>query len=155
MTKPKPPGAPRSKHDPKGSFYSEEKAKMICEMIIEGKTLREISLLDGMPHRVTVFQWLHKIPEFAKMYDHARMVQADHMDDLIVQCAQEATRTNFQAMRVKIQAYQWRAARLNPARYSDTQRMQHSGSVTINRDPEDDKTLWPGGLRKSNDNSDS
>jgi len=134
-----PADAPPSKYDPKGIFYTKEKAELLCQMIMEGKTLREIALLDGMPARVTVFFWLCKNKEFAEMYDRAREFQAEHMDDLIVECAQNANRTNFQAARVKIQAYQWRAERLNPKRYASTAKLEAKQQLVISRNPEDDK----------------
>ena len=49
----------------------------------------------------------------------AREWQADYMDDLILETANDCTAETAQADRVKIGAYQWRAARLKPKVYGD------------------------------------
>lgn len=98
--------------------YSEEVADRICSLLTQ-KSLRKICVLPGMPHRVTVMRWMEAMPEFAARCARARIEQAEYMDDLIQDTADGTTECNAQANRVKIGAYQWRAARLKPKKYGD------------------------------------
>jgi hypothetical protein len=72
-----------------------------------------------MPHRDTVNTWLGAYPEFQAQYALARRMQADVMDDLILETANSCTAADAHAAKVKIAAYQWRAAKLAPKTYGD------------------------------------
>lgn len=101
------------------SDYTEEMGDEICARIAEGQSLRKICEADDMPSRSSVLRWLHAQPEFEAKCARARTLQADVMDDLVLETAEDCTAANFQASRVKIAAYQWRASRLNPKRFGD------------------------------------
>ena len=49
------------------------------------------------------------------------------MDDYVLETANASTAETAAADRVKISAYQWRAAKLRPKKYGDLQRLEHSG----------------------------
>jgi hypothetical protein len=49
-----------------------ENAQKICELIIEGRSLRQISAIEGMPKMQTILDWLKADPEFLGQYAHAR-----------------------------------------------------------------------------------
>jgi hypothetical protein len=66
------------------STYSFERAEVICERLAYGESLRQICSDETMPRRRTVFQWLAKYPEFARLYAEAR-------DDQIAGLAGDAT----------------------------------------------------------------
>ena len=53
--------------------------------------MRSICQANDMPHRTTVVRWLERYPEFASMYAHARTLQADLMDDMILETANACT----------------------------------------------------------------
>jgi hypothetical protein len=101
------------------SKYSEEIAARICDGLIEGKSLRQLCQVDDMPDRSTVLRWIDADQDFAARCARARMLQADLMDDLIIETAETCTNENAQAARVKIAAYQWRAAKLAPKKYGE------------------------------------
>lgn len=101
------------------SSYSDETAATICEGLLNGESLRSICLSDEMPNRSTISRWLDENKAFATKYAHAREMQADHMDDLILDTADKCTPETAAADRVKIAAYQWRAAKLKPKVYGD------------------------------------
>ncbi len=117
--KPKPPGRP--------SVYSTEIADHICERLTEGDSLRQICRADNMPNRSTVIRWLAENAEFATRHAYAREGQGDLMDDYVLETANASTAETAAADRVKISAYQWRAAKLRPKKYGDLQRLEHSG----------------------------
>ena len=52
--------------------YTKALTKKICDHLVNGKSLREISELSGMPNRATVFRWLREHDEFRDQYARAR-----------------------------------------------------------------------------------
>lgn len=99
------------------SDYTLELARHICDELINGKSMIKICEQKGMPHRLTVMRWLEEHAEFATMHARAREMQAEYMDDMILDTANGSTQDTCGADRVKIGAYQWRAERLMPKRF--------------------------------------
>lgn len=112
-------------------------ATAILDRIASGESLRRICIDDGMPSKQTVMRWLWGESEdanefgFVTKYAQARETQADHMDDLILETAENCTPESAQADRVKIAAFQWRAAKLKPKVYGDKIQTEMSGSITV------------------------
>lgn len=109
------------------SKFTDDVATAILDLIMLGMSMRQICERDDMPHRTTVIRWLAGNEDFASKYTRAREIQADAMDDLILDAANACDAENHQATRVKIGAYQWRAAKLMPKRYGDKTALEHSG----------------------------
>jgi hypothetical protein len=101
------------------SDFRDEIATRICDLLMDGVSLRSICGLEDMPGRTTVFRWMDENPDFASRYARARMLQADLMDDLILETANACTPATAQADKVKIAAFQWRASKLMPKVYGD------------------------------------
>lgn len=101
------------------SSYTDDLADAICDRLINGESLRKICADDDMPDRSTVIRWMGIDPDFATKCARARTMQADLMDDLILDTAAACTAATAAADRVKIGAYQWRASRLAPKKYGD------------------------------------
>ncbi len=101
------------------SKYSEQLAERVCLEIASGRSLRQICLDDEFPDRNTVHRWLLDRADFAAKYAQARESQADVMDDLILETAENCKPDTAMADRVKIGAYQWRASKLKPKVYGD------------------------------------
>lgn len=99
------------------TLYTVEIADKICDDLIEGNSLRTICSQPGHPNRSTVMRWLDEQPDFAAKHARARLLQADYMDDKILDTADACTIETANADRVKIGAYQWRAERLEPKKY--------------------------------------
>lgn len=106
-------------------FYTPELGETICARLMDGESLRAICLSDDMPNRGTVVRWMEGDAEFAAKCARARVLQADLMDDMILDTALACTSETAAADRVKIGAFQWRAARLMPKVYGDKQ--MHTG----------------------------
>jgi len=109
-------------------LFTPELEEQILEGLMDGMSLREICLRDGFPNRSTVVRWQASMPEFAAKCARAREVQADLMDDKILETADACTPETAQADRVKIAAYQWRASKLKPKVYGDKIQQEHSGA---------------------------
>lgn len=60
------------------------------------------------------------------------------MDDRILEVADATNEDNAQSARVKIGAYQWRAAKLKPKVYGDRTQLDISGSLVISEMSEED-----------------
>ena len=97
------------------STYSVEIVDVIFERLIEGETLRQICSDKTMPGRRTVFQWLEKHPEFARMYAIARWSQIDWLLDETVDIAE--TEPDLARARLMINARFGMVGRLWPRKY--------------------------------------
>lgn len=51
-------------------------ADKICELICEGKPLKPICRMEGMPTWRTVYNWIRDVPEFAAAMEEARRLGA-------------------------------------------------------------------------------
>ena len=108
--------------------YTDELATRICDRLIEGDSMRRIALSPDMPSRSTMLRWLELYPEFEAKCARARLLQADTMDDMVLDLIDEVDQDNAHAMKVKLSAIQWRASKLNPKKYGDKQQLEHSGA---------------------------
>lgn len=110
-TEPKKRGAP--------SKYSARLATEICTLIADGKSLRVVCKLPGMPHRVTVLRWLSANEVFAKDYATAYMLQADSIEEDMAEIEGKLMkgRMDPQRARVALNSMQWRAERRAPKKY--------------------------------------
>ena len=128
------------------SLYSDELAGDICAQLAEGKPLTTICEQDGMPATRTVMEWVshpeRKQPGFAEMYGEARRMQAHRFADEIVALAETADAKNAHAIRLKIDARKWAAARLHPEAYGDRAIVEHAGSMVVESKTSDDAPPW-------------
>ena len=69
--------------------------------------------------------------EFEAKCARAREMQADLMDDKIIETAEACDETNYQSSKVKISAYQWRASKLQPKKYGDKQAIEITGELSL------------------------
>lgn len=99
--------------------YSEELADMICEGIMEGRSLRSICGDKGMPDRSTVHRWLSAHDGFATKYARARDIQADLLFEDMQDVADEGNPEDVQRARLRVMTMQWRASKLAPKKYGD------------------------------------
>lgn len=103
----------------RATLYTEEMANRICDSLLDGQSLVKICEPEGMPHRATVMRWMQEDDAFATKCARAREMQADLMDDKILDVADASTPETAASDRVKISAYQWRASKLQPKKYGD------------------------------------
>jgi len=115
------------------STYSDEVANEICSLLAEGKSLKKICEMDGMPSKATVFNWLSTYPAFLDNYTRAREAQADTLADEIVDIADDGKNDviltedgkeiiNHDVVarsRLRVEARKWVAAKLKPKKYGD------------------------------------
>jgi hypothetical protein len=99
--------------------YSDALANRICEAMINGQDLMSICNNPGFPNRTTVYRWAWSNADFATRLERAREALADHAAFEIGQIAANCTPETAAADRVRLAAFQWRASKLSPRRYSD------------------------------------
>lgn len=96
----------RSKTDPRAPrhpsrLYTPELAERICEQVLDGYSLNQISQRPGMPHISNMSWWLNRHDDFRRKYawaSHLRnmaigdevIVLADRCDDVPANCSPEA-----------------------------------------------------------------
>lgn len=112
------------------SEYDEQKAEEIIESLTNGQSFRQIAEQTGIS-RSTIARWMAANPDFDTAIARARELQADHMDDLILETANNCTNETALSDKVKIWAYQWRAAKLRPKSYGDKTSVDHTGTVRV------------------------
>ena len=108
------------------SLYSEEIAERIINGLIDGLSLVKVCQQAGMPARRTVMDWWGKNEEFRTKCARARTLQADLMDDKIIDLIESITPETAVADRVKLAALTWRAAKLAPKKYGDKLDLTHA-----------------------------
>ncbi len=104
-----------------------EMEEAIINGLMDGYSLVQICASDTMPNRRTILRWMEDDEAFASRCARAREIQADLMDDKIIQLIDEISVENAPAMRVKLSALQWRASKLAPKKYGDKVVNEHSG----------------------------
>lgn len=112
--------------------YTDETAELICDLLMDGMSLVKICDREDMPNRSTVMRWMAKDDSFATRCARARTMQADLMDDMILDTAKASTPETAAADRVKISAFQWRASKLEPKRYGD--KLDIDGTMKLGAD---------------------
>ena len=114
-----PPEDPATKktHRKRGrpSTYGVEIAEAIWERLIHGESLSQICSDETMPGRRTVFQWLKKCPEFARMYAEARWAGVDWLLDETMEIAY--TEPDLARARLMINTLFSLIGRMQPRKY--------------------------------------
>lgn len=127
------------------SEYNDVIADAICDQLIIGRSLLQITADPDFPGESTVYQWLNKFPNFAEKYARARELQADHYSAEIITLADtpvEARKVTIkpdgseeivigdavERTRLQIDARKWYASKLAPKKYGDRVHQEHTGA---------------------------
>jgi hypothetical protein len=118
---------------PRPKPYDAKIGDEICNRLVDGESLRKITLDKHMPAASTVFKWLTENENFAEQYARARDAQADTLADEILDIADDGSndwmadaelgeRYNGDAVqrsKLRVDARKWIAAKLKPKKYGD------------------------------------
>jgi hypothetical protein len=124
------------------SDYSPELAETICNLLIEGNSLRAIEDMDGMPSKTAILRWVAKHPEFRDQYARALEARTDAHADEILAIADDGHNDwmqkqfgddvkwieNGEAIRrsqLRIDSRKWLMSKLAPKKYGD--KLLHGG----------------------------
>lgn len=111
--------------------WTEEAMQKLCDDIASGLSIREAAKKKGAPSEATIYRRMASDKKFAAMMAAAREAQQDAEVEKCVQMADRATPDNWQVVKLRIWARQWRAAKLAPHKYGDKQHIEHSGSIGL------------------------
>ncbi|HIE1458453.1 TPA: terminase small subunit protein [Stenotrophomonas maltophilia] len=125
------------------SKYSQQLADAICDLLVDGKSLRTICSTAKMPSRSTVIRWLAENEAFRNQYARARELQADTLAEEILDIADKAvlgerlkkdgkgkvlerqTGDMVERSKLMIDARKWYAGKLQPKKYGDRVALDH------------------------------
>lgn len=125
------------------SKYSQQLADAICELLVDGKSLRTICSTAKMPSRSTVIRWLAVNEAFRNQYARARELQADTLAEEILDIADKAvlgerlkkdgkgkvlerqTGDMVERSKLMIDARKWYAGKLQPKKYGERVALDH------------------------------
>lgn len=91
----------------------------ICDRLAGGEGISEICRSAHLPSDDTVYRKIAKDPVFAARIARAREAQQEFEADNIVTMADAATVEDWQVVKLRIHARQWRAAKLAPKKFGD------------------------------------
>lgn len=115
-------GQPKVPAEQLGAVVEDILARMAA-----GHTLSSICKTEGYPAAPTVRLWAIKDepPGFAERYARARQLQADAIAEDALDIADEC-KDPIKA-RLQVDTRKWLASKINPAKFSDKQQLEHSG----------------------------
>ena len=105
--------------------YSQDIADKICILLGEGKTLRSICAMEGMPCLTTIWNWEQRYPEFLKLSTRAREDGANVLAEECLEIADDPV-LDPQDKRVRIDTRLRLIGKWNAKRYGD--RVEHEVS---------------------------
>ncbi len=129
--------------------FTPEIGELVCELIAEGQSLRQIALRDSMPTVSTMMLWASKgdagderYQAFAEQYVRAMAVRADYMAEQLIDIADDAShdifvddegneRVNFdniQRAKLRIETRKWLMGKMKPKKYGDKITNEHTGA---------------------------
>lgn len=109
--------------------WTEEIVDRICQALAGGESIRDISALPWSPSEPTIYRRMAADEEFAGRISQARAAQQEYEMDACIHMADKATPEDWQVVKLRIWARQWRAAKLAPKKYGDKMAIEHSGHI--------------------------
>jgi len=106
--------------------YNQVTADLICEQIIEGKTLLDISKIPGFPTYPVIFTWAKKHPEFKAALEEAEKFSARFYRDKAIQTADTVQdERDVARARLVVDVSKWAAKVADADKFGD--KVKHSG----------------------------
>lgn len=99
--------------------FSKVTAAHICQKLTEGKTIKEIGLMEGFPPAYVIHGWSRKYPEFKAEIKAAREARAEYFHDEVIETAKNTKEYKNKSDRLKIESYKWAAAVNDPATFAN------------------------------------
>lgn len=109
--------------------WTPELVDRICDEVSSGRGIAEVAAEGWCPSEPTIYRKMARDPEFAALIGAARVAQQDYEVESCVKMADEATPEDWQVVKLRIWARQWRASKLAPKRYGDRVAHDHGGQA--------------------------
>lgn len=110
--------------------YTEELGILICEQIIQGKSLRSICSQEDMPSIPSVYLWISRHKEFSEHYARAKADQAEAMGEDTLEIADKSD-GDVQRDKLRVDTRKWLMSKFAPKRYGDRVVQAHEGAVPV------------------------
>lgn len=91
----------------------------ICDRLVAGESITSICSDETMPATTMVYQAMAKDEAFRNAIACAREAQQEAIIDQTIDIADSATPEDYNVMKLRIWARQWRASKLAPKKYGD------------------------------------
>jgi hypothetical protein len=101
------------------SLYEPGVLDKVCDALIAGDSLTQLCKDSDMPSEASVYRAMAKDDEVARIIARARECQQDAEIDRTVAMADAATEADYNVVKLRICARQWRASKLAPKKYGD------------------------------------
>jgi hypothetical protein len=108
-----------------------EAIERVCDRIISGMGMREACAPWDCPAECAIYARMAKDAEFAGIIARAREAQQHAIIDQTVDMADSATPEDWQVVRLRIWARQWRASKLAPKVYGERIDANISGALSL------------------------
>lgn len=117
-------------------LYTPELGDRICAEIADGKSVRSVCKMDGMPCKATLFNWLGQHADFRAKYDVAVLERAESYAEEIIDIADDGSNDwmsvndpdnpgyrfngeHAQRSKLRLEARKWICAKMKPKKYGD------------------------------------
>lgn len=90
----------------------------LCDAIASGRSVRDACSVASISEP-TVYRMMARDAEFSAAIAAARAAQQDYEADACVNMADDATPEDWQVVKLRIWARQWRASKLAPKKFGD------------------------------------
>jgi hypothetical protein len=103
----------------KPSVDDAEAVARLCDLLIGGMSMSEVCARDDCPSRTAVYAKMASDAAFRATIARAREAQQHAIIDETIEMADAATPEDWQVVKLRIWARQWRAAKLAPRTYGN------------------------------------
>lgn len=111
-----------------GVEITEEVTDEICDRLIGGESMGRICRDAHMPAASSVYLKMANDEPFRSRIARSREAQQDAEMDAVIDMADEATIADWQVVKLRIWARQWRASKLAPKKYGDKVGVEGTGA---------------------------
>lgn len=127
--------------------YDAKVAMHICDLIIEGHTMRSIETQPGMPTAKTIMRWLAAHEDFLAAYQRAKEIQTESMEEEIVEISDDSSKDVIEKIgkdgkpytvidhevvnrsRLRVDTRKWIMSKRAPKRFGDNQNVEFGGQI--------------------------
>lgn len=118
------------------TVYTKELAYDICALLAEGKSMRSVCRMKGMPSMQTVWRWIRENHDFREQYTRAKEESADALIEEMLDISDDGSNDfmtitkgkksynveNKEATsrsKLRVETRKWIASKLKPKKYGD------------------------------------
>lgn len=109
---------------------------LLCDRLVQGLSMREACSIPECPTDTAVYRGMARNPEFAAAIARAREAQQHAEAEKCIELADQATAEDWQVVKLRIWARQWRAAKLAPKVYGEKIELEQNVKIaTVSAEP--------------------